>query len=182
MGLPAPGGVGGGACARVARRRAHSCVRRRRAVGSRDGCAGHALSNYVDFNLVRVEGEPEMSVDALMAFADDALGGLSHRHVDFDLVEAGERRRAEFEAHGWQVLRLLWMRLEQAGLRESRAVAEEVAYDAVEHMRTAWLLEDDPDFDRPAFRAGPRGGAAARSAGDSDPRGRRCGGVCAGRV
>ena len=35
-----------------------------------------------------------MSVQALMAFADEALAGLAHRRVDFDLVAAAEPLRA----------------------------------------------------------------------------------------
>jgi hypothetical protein len=41
-----------------------------------------------------------MSVDALVAFADEALAGLAHRRVDFDLVAAAEPLRAGFEATG----------------------------------------------------------------------------------
>jgi hypothetical protein len=38
--------------------------------------------SFFDFNIVRVEDEPEMSVDALVAFADRALAGLAHRRID----------------------------------------------------------------------------------------------------
>ena len=47
--------------------------------------------SYYDFNVVRVEEDPAMSVEALVAFADEALAGLAHRRVDFDL---DRRRRA----------------------------------------------------------------------------------------
>ena len=36
---------------------------------------------YFDYNLVRVEDRAELSVDALVAFADEALAGLTHRRV-----------------------------------------------------------------------------------------------------
>jgi hypothetical protein len=35
--------------------------------------------SYYDFNVVRVEEDPAMSVDALVAFADEALAPLAHR-------------------------------------------------------------------------------------------------------
>jgi len=40
--------------------------------------------NFWDFNVVRVEEEPRMSVDELVEFADEALAGLPHRRLDFD--------------------------------------------------------------------------------------------------
>jgi hypothetical protein len=53
-----------------------------------------------------------MSVEALAAFADEALAGLAHRRVDFDLVAAAEPLRPGFEAKGWKAMRVLWMRHE----------------------------------------------------------------------
>jgi hypothetical protein len=41
--------------------------------------------SYVDLNVVRVEEDPAMSVAALVDFADQALAGLSHRRLDFDV-------------------------------------------------------------------------------------------------
>lgn len=106
-----------------------------------------------------------MSVDSLVAFADDALGGLAHRRLDFDVVEAGERRRPEFQARGWQVLRLLWMRWEEVSPpRESRACVDEVAYEAVQDMRAAWLLEDAADLDPAGFHEQAREVALLRGA------------------
>ena len=69
--------------------------------------------SYWTFNVVRVEEDPAMGVDALAAFADEALAGLAHRRVDFDLVDAAEPLRAGFEAKGWKAERLLWMRHER---------------------------------------------------------------------
>src|SRR5436190_15348792 len=63
---------------------------------------------YFDFNVVRVEENPSMSVEGLMAFADEALAGLAHRRVEFDLLDAAEPLRTGFEAKGWKALRLLW--------------------------------------------------------------------------
>ena len=51
-----------------------------------------AYPSYYDFNLVRVEDDPAMSVEALVAFADEALAGLAHRRFDFD--HARRRRLA----------------------------------------------------------------------------------------
>ena len=45
---------------------------------------------YFDFNVVRVEEDPAMGVDALVSFADHALRGLAHRRVHFDLAAAAE--------------------------------------------------------------------------------------------
>jgi hypothetical protein len=67
---------------------------------------------YFNLNLVRVEEDPAMSVEELAAFADEALAGLGHRRLDFDLVDAAEPLRATFLAQGWRARRLLWMRHE----------------------------------------------------------------------
>ena len=66
--------------------------------------------DYWDFNVVRVEGDLGISVGALIALADEALAGLGHRRLDFDLPEAAEPLREELEAWGWKATRLLWMR------------------------------------------------------------------------
>ena len=85
-----------------------------------------------------------MSVEALVAIADTALAGLAHRRVDFELVAAAEPLRRGFEAKGWEAMRLLWMR-HQSGAPPGPGVAvQEVAYDAVQHLRVAWLREDFP--------------------------------------
>jgi ribosomal protein S18 acetylase RimI-like enzyme len=101
--------------------------------------------SYFDFNVVRVEQDPAMSVEELVAFADEALAGVAHRRVDFDLVEAAAPLRAGFEAAGWKAVRLLWMRHEvrpQSGLE---VAVEEVPYDAVHDLRVTWHREDFPD-------------------------------------
>jgi hypothetical protein len=48
--------------------------------------------SYFDFNLVRVEHDPGMSVEALIEFADKALAGLPHRRVDVEPVDVSRWR------------------------------------------------------------------------------------------
>jgi hypothetical protein len=62
---------------------------------------------YCDFNVVRVADEPQVSVDALVNFADEELAGLAHRRVDFEVVAAAEPLRAGFEAMDSKATRLL---------------------------------------------------------------------------
>jgi ribosomal protein S18 acetylase RimI-like enzyme len=102
---------------------------------------------YFSFNVVRVEEDPGMDVDALVAFADEALAGLAHRRVDFDLVDVAEPLRAGFQSRGWIALRLLWMRHEAALPPGPEAAVEEVPYDAVHDLRITWHHEDHPGQD-----------------------------------
>jgi GNAT superfamily N-acetyltransferase len=102
---------------------------------------------YFDLNLVRVEEDPAMSVEALVAFADEALVGLAHRRVDFDLVAAAEPLRTGFEARGWKAMRVLWMRHETPPPPGPDVPVEEVPYDAVHDLRVAWHREEFPDQD-----------------------------------
>jgi GNAT superfamily N-acetyltransferase len=112
--------------------------------------------SYFDFNVVRVEDDPAMSVDGLVAFADEALAGLAHRRVDFDLIDAAEPLRAGFEAAGWRALRLLWMHHETAPPRGPDVHVEEVPYDAVHDLRVAWYREDFPCQDPSSYHAQAR--------------------------
>ncbi|MCW3067408.1 MAG: hypothetical protein JWL67_33 [Solirubrobacterales bacterium] len=105
---------------------------------------------YFDFNVVRVEDRPGMSHEALAQFAEEALDGLAHRRVDFDLIGAAEPLREGFEARGWKALRLLWMRYEGRSpdgppRSDPGDLVQAVPYDAVEELRAAWHLEDWPD-------------------------------------
>jgi GNAT superfamily N-acetyltransferase len=100
--------------------------------------------NYYDFNVVRVEQDPAMSVAALASFADQALAGLAHRRLDFELVSAAEPLRAGFEADGWKAMRLLWMRHRSSPLAGPDIAVEEVPYDDVHDLRVAWHREDFP--------------------------------------
>ena len=101
--------------------------------------------SYFHFNLVRVEQNPGMSVEALIEFADEALAGLPHRRVDIEPVDVAESLRAGFAAHGWASERLVWMRHDSARPPGAAGIeVEEVPYDAVHALRVAWLEEDFP--------------------------------------
>jgi GNAT superfamily N-acetyltransferase len=102
---------------------------------------------YWDFNVVRVEEDPGMSVEDLTAFADQALAGLAHRRMDFDHVDAAEPLRPDFEAQGWKATRLLWMRHEAPLPPGPDLAVEEVPYDAVRDLRLAWHDADFRDLD-----------------------------------
>jgi ribosomal protein S18 acetylase RimI-like enzyme len=120
--------------------------------------------SYYAFNVVRVEVDPGLDVPALAAFADEALAGLGHRCLDFEILAAAEARRADFEAAGWRTMRLLWMRHEGASLSGPAISVEEVPYDAVEDLRSAWHGEDFADLDAPGFDAQAREVALLRGA------------------
>jgi GNAT superfamily N-acetyltransferase len=104
-----------------------------------------------------------MSVEALAAFADDALAGLAHRRVDFDLVAAAEPLRAGFEAKGWKATRVVWMRHETPPPPGPDVPVEEVRYDAVDDLRVAWHVEDFPDRTPGAYHAQAREVAERRN-------------------
>jgi GNAT superfamily N-acetyltransferase len=99
---------------------------------------------YHEFNLVRVEEDPAMSVEALVAVADEALAGLEHRRFDFEVVAVADALRPGFEALGWKTMRLLWMRLEAAPPPGPDVAVREVPYDAVHELRLAWHGEESP--------------------------------------
>jgi ribosomal protein S18 acetylase RimI-like enzyme len=120
--------------------------------------------SYYDFNLVRVEEEPAMSLEALVAVADEALAGLAHRRLDFELVDVGERLRRRFEAKGWKALRLLLMRHEAAPPPGPDVGVEEVPYDAVHELRVAWHREDFPGQDPGGYHIQAREVALRRGA------------------
>ena len=119
---------------------------------------------YFDFNVVRVEDEPELSVNALASFADESLAGLRHRRLDFEVVTAAEPLRAGFEAIGWQPSRLVWMRHAAPAPAVDGVAVEEVPYDAVRDLRVAWHLEEFPDLDPTAHYAEARDVAQRRHA------------------
>lgn len=105
---------------------------------------------YFDFNLVRVEEDPGMGVDALAALADRHLAVVEHRRLDFDDAALAEPLRAEFERLGWRASRLVWMRHEaplppvaaQVGIEVT-----EVPYDAAAELRSIRHEEDFPGLD-----------------------------------
>jgi ribosomal protein S18 acetylase RimI-like enzyme len=106
---------------------------------------------YWDYNAVRVEDDPEMTAEDLMAFADEALEGLAHRRLDFDIAAVGDALRPAFEAAGWQATRLLFMHHEGPPPSAGASVVEEVGYDDVHALRVAWHREDFPDLDTRHF-------------------------------
>jgi predicted GNAT family acetyltransferase len=102
---------------------------------------------YWDYNLVRVEDDANIDAAELVAFADEALAGLAHRRVGFEVPAAGERVRAGMKELGWRVTRLVWMRHEGPRPPAAGLDVEQVAYDVVHHLRVAWLREDFQDVD-----------------------------------
>ena len=105
-------------------------------------------ASYFDFNVVRVETPISSGAEELAAFADEALAGLAHRRLDFDLIDDADRLRPGFEALGWTAMRLVWMRHEGAPADRPAVAVDEVPYDAVQELREAWLQEDargEPD-------------------------------------
>ena len=106
-----------------------------------------AFPDYWDYHVVRVEEEPEMGTDELIAVSDDELADADHRRIDFEEIDGAEARRAEFESRGWRTSRLVYMRHEaEAGPARDLEVAE-VGYDAVDFLRRAWHQEDHPGME-----------------------------------
>jgi ribosomal protein S18 acetylase RimI-like enzyme len=102
---------------------------------------------YWDYNLVRVEDDADITADELVRFADEALAGLEHRRVGFEVLAAGERVRPRLEELGWKVTRLVWMLHAGQVPAETALTVEQVHYDTVRHLRLAWLEEDFPGVD-----------------------------------
>jgi ribosomal protein S18 acetylase RimI-like enzyme len=100
---------------------------------------------YYDFNLVRVEDDPGMRLEALVAVADQALAGLEHRRFDFEVVAVADALRPGFEALGWKTMRLVWMRHEAPPPPRPDIAVREVPYDAVRELRLAWHGGDSTD-------------------------------------
>jgi GNAT superfamily N-acetyltransferase len=120
---------------------------------------------YFDYNLVRVEDHDELSVEGLVGFADEALAGLTHRRVTFEVAAAGEPLRARIESLGWKATRLVWMLHDGGAPPRHRALrVEPVPYDAVHELRVAWLAEEFPDLDVTDFLADARELAIRRGA------------------
>jgi ribosomal protein S18 acetylase RimI-like enzyme len=121
--------------------------------------------NYWDYNLVRVEEDAGMGVDELVAVADEALAGYSHRRIDFEVAAAAGPLRAGFQARGWLTMRLLFMRLETASPPAAAdARVEEVGYDDVNDLRVAWHFEDFPDQEPSGYFSQAREVAELRGA------------------
>jgi len=120
--------------------------------------------DYWDFNLLRVEEDPAMDVGELVAVADDALADCPHRRIDFDVIESAESRRSDFEALGWRVLRLLYMRHEEPSSPAPELAVEEVPYGAVDELRLLWHAEDFPGQDPRGYHDQAREVALSRGA------------------
>jgi GNAT superfamily N-acetyltransferase len=120
--------------------------------------------SYFDFNVVRVEDNPAIGVADLIKVANEALAGVAHRRVDFDLAAAAEPLRAGFEAEGWKSTRLLFLRHEAPLPSGPNIRVEEVPYDAVHELRVAWHREDFPDQDASRYHAQAREVALRRGA------------------
>jgi GNAT superfamily N-acetyltransferase len=103
--------------------------------------------NYYDYNLLRVEEDAGLGVDALAAVADEALAGHAHRRIDFEVASAAEPLRPEFQTRGWLTMRLLFMRMEARRPALADGRVQEVAYDDVNDLRVAWHYEDFPDHE-----------------------------------
>jgi ribosomal protein S18 acetylase RimI-like enzyme len=104
---------------------------------------GH--QSFYFHNAVRVEDEPALGADDLIAFSDWALEGTCHMIV-FDCAAAAEKLRPRMEALGWRTCRLMLM-LHTAALPHVRTDDWEVDYDDVHALRARWHLEDFPDSD-----------------------------------
>lgn len=117
-----------------------------------------AYPDYYYYNLVRVEDDPGMTAPQLMTFADEALAGLAHRRIDFDLAEAAEPLRPDFTAAGWRSTRLVMMHHggEVPSADGLEPAIEEVPYDAVKDLRVAWHEEDFPGTEPGRYHAAAR--------------------------
>lgn len=112
---------------------------------------------YYDLNVVRAAEEPEMSVGELIAFAERELAGLGHLRLDFEDVAAGDARRAELSARGFETSRLVTMRHEHPLAAAGPAIeVERVPYEAVEEMLLAWHLEDHDGKEYERYRLAVR--------------------------
>jgi ribosomal protein S18 acetylase RimI-like enzyme len=108
-------------------------------------------------NAVRVEDEPSLGPDELIAFADSAIGGTC-RMITFDRAAVAERLRPQMEALGWRTFRQMLM-LHTHPLPDARHDASsvcEVDYDDVHALRARWHLEDFPGYDPEPYLAARR--------------------------
>lgn len=109
-----------------------------------------------DLNVVRVKGDPRLSVDALIEIGEHALSDLDYRRIDFDEASVAEPLRAEFRRQGFRSTRLVLMRFEGAPVRLTDFPVVEVDYDAVRELRRVWHQEDFPGLDDSQFEAQAR--------------------------
>ena len=100
-----------------------------------------------DYNLVRIEDDAELTAAQLVRVADERLSELAHRRAGFEVASSGEPIRPDLEALGWKTTRLVWMRHEGHVEPVTSPDIEQVAYDAVRHLRLDWYREDFPGVD-----------------------------------
>jgi ribosomal protein S18 acetylase RimI-like enzyme len=89
------------------------------------------------FNSLRVEGpDSGVSADALVHAADVVQGHLAHRLVEVNDEAAGARLRPGFEALGWLVEALAWLRLD--GQPADAQDMDEVPFPETRALRLEW--------------------------------------------
>lgn len=83
--------------------------------------------SYFAYNLLRVERDPGISAEELVAIADQALAGYAHRRIDVEDIATAERLRPGLEARDFKTIRLLWMRHQAPSPPEPHVPVEERA-------------------------------------------------------
>ncbi len=117
---------------------------------------------YYDYNVVWVDGQPGLSAEEYVAVADEALGGMEHRRLDFERAEVADALRPALEAESWHATRLSWMRHVEPLPPGPEIEVEEVDYDEVLPLRHAWHDENFPNIDGRAYLESAREVAMAR--------------------
>jgi GNAT superfamily N-acetyltransferase len=123
--------------------------------------------SYWELNLIRVERDATISAEDLITLADDEIAPLTHRTIEIEPPALGEAIRPAFKQLGWRTMRTLWMH--HAGAARLPApkpepAVEEVPFDAVDRLRTAWHEEDFPGTDATMYHAQAREVALRRGA------------------
>jgi ribosomal protein S18 acetylase RimI-like enzyme len=120
--------------------------------------------SYYDLNVLWVETPSQLRAHDLIAHADRALEGLSHRLIEFADAADAEALRPEFERRGWRSLRLVWMRHSRDLPAAPRMTVEELPFGAVRDLKVRWHHEDFPGTDPAAFHREAREVALRRRA------------------
>ena len=102
---------------------------------------------YFDFNSIRVEEDPGMTAEALVAFADEVQANHEHRRFDWEDIHSANRVRGAFDERGWETYPEVWMLHRGPPPPRSEVPVEEVPQEAVDDLRTAWHEEDFPSLD-----------------------------------
>jgi len=111
------------------------------------------LPSFYQYNAVRVEGDPGIDAEQLVAAAEPALSDLGHRRIEVEAADAGERLADGFQALGWVVERLAFLHRELPGPRLPAPEGAELRlepFEATRPLRLAWQAEsiwpDGPEF------------------------------------